>query len=145
MVTLSHVMAHNVALKQRGPGDVGLFVGATSGIGLATLNVLIANLNAPRCYIVGRSEAKFASQLARLRQLNPSAIITFIETEIALLRNVDAVCAQLARWESQLDLLYMSPGYLAFGGPHCKWKRCVRHDASSLMLQVSWCHHCACY
>lgn len=119
MVILSDVISHNNDLRQRAAGLVALLVGATSGIGLATLLVLAKSLPSSRLYVVGRSKARFASELSRLEQLNDSTEIIFIECEIALIRNVDKIVACLSSRESKLDLLYMSPGSLAFGGPHC--------------------------
>ena len=118
MVPYSQVLAHNANLKHATPGLVGVFVGATSGIGLATLRTLVTQLARPRIYVVGRSRTKFAAELAQLRLDNPQAEITFVESEIALLRNVDHVCLHISRQESRLDLLFLSAGFLAFGGPH---------------------------
>lgn len=120
MVSFSAVLAHNEALKDRPEGFTALFVGATRGIGLATLRSMTAKLKAPRLYVVGRSETQFSPILLELQAANPAASIIFIETDISLIRNADLVAEELSRQESHLDLLYMSPGYLAFGGPHCK-------------------------
>ncbi|KAL7940353.1 hypothetical protein V8C42DRAFT_356311 [Trichoderma barbatum] len=118
MVSFSAVLAHNEALEDRPEGFTALFVGATRGIGLATLRSMAARLKAPRLYVIGRSEMQFSSILLELRADNPDALITFIETNISLIRNANSVTEELSRQESHLDLLYMSPGYLAFGGPH---------------------------
>ncbi|EHK23020.1 uncharacterized protein TRIVIDRAFT_60161 [Trichoderma virens Gv29-8] len=118
MVSFSTVLAHNEALKDRPEGLTALFVGPTRGIGLATLRSMAVRLKAPRLYVVGRSEKQFSPILLELQAANPAASITFIETDISLVRNADSVAKELLRQESHLDLLYMSPGYLAFGGPH---------------------------
>nr|WNS47919.1 CapD [Capnodium sp. TTI-000886] len=118
MVSYSDVLAHNDNLKHHSPNLVALFVGATSGIGLATLRVLATQLVRPTIYIVGRSQAKFAAELSQLKRQNSTADFVFIESEIALLENVNRVCVHLAKHELRLDLLYLSPGYLGFGGPH---------------------------
>ncbi|KAK1460038.1 hypothetical protein CMEL01_03037 [Colletotrichum melonis] len=118
MPSLLSVLEHNASLSARKAGFVAVFAGATSGIGLATLKVLTVSLVSPRFYVIGRSKASFALHIAALRRSNPSVSIHFIETEIALLRNVSAVCENIIRREPHVDLLYMSPGSLAFGGPH---------------------------
>ncbi|KAK1491539.1 hypothetical protein CTAM01_10265 [Colletotrichum tamarilloi] len=118
MPSLLSVLEHNASLSARKAGFVAVFAGATSGIGLATLKVLTVSLVSPRFYVIGRSKASFALHIAALRRSNPSVSIHFIETEIALLRNVIAVCENIIRREPHVDLLYMSPGSLAFGGPH---------------------------
>ena len=120
MVAISAIRKANDALISRDPGLVSVFVGATQGIGAGTLTALVKHLNAPKVYLLGRSKARCASQLAQLRNLNPKASIIFIETEVSLLKNVDAACKTISARESSLDLLYMSPGGLAFGGPDCK-------------------------
>jgi NAD(P)-dependent dehydrogenase (short-subunit alcohol dehydrogenase family) len=106
--------------SQPKPGFVAVFVGATRGIGLATLQALTRTLKKPRFYVIGRSQAKFEPELAALRECNPDAEIRFLEGKISLLKEVDDVCDSILQIESHLDLLYMSPGSLAFGGPHCK-------------------------
>lgn len=106
--------------SQHKPGFVAVFVGATRGIGLATLKTLTRTLKKLRFYVIGRAQAKFEPELTALRECNPDAEIRFLEGEISLLRDVDDVCDRILQSESHLDLLYMSPGSLAFGGPHCK-------------------------
>ena len=120
MVAIRTVRESNAALKVGTPGLVALFAGATSGIGLSTLRELVKDLNEPRVYIIGRSKERFASQLAELELLNPEASIEFLEAQVSLLRDVDAVCDRVLAQERRFNLLYMSPGYLAFGGPECK-------------------------
>lgn len=123
MVIIKTVRESNAALKATAaPGFVALFAGATNGIGLSTLQQLIKNLNAPKVYVVGRSKASFASQLSDLADLNPEASVEFLEAQLSLLKDVDHICHVVKSKESKLDLLYMSPGYLAFGGPDCKQK-----------------------
>ena len=120
MVAISAVRKANDTLGSRAPGLVSVFVGATQGIGAGTLRELVKRLDAPKVYLLGRSKAKCTSQLTQLRDLNPKASIVFIETEVSLLKNVDAACRDISARESRLDLLYMSPGGLTLGGPDCK-------------------------
>ncbi|KAJ4248740.1 hypothetical protein NW762_012578 [Fusarium torreyae] len=80
--------------------------------------MLARTLPAPRLCIIGRSEARFASQLAALRESNPNATIRFVEAEVSLIKAIDDACDTVLTSETHLDLLYMSPGSLAFGGPH---------------------------
>ncbi|KAH7213284.1 uncharacterized protein BKA55DRAFT_744128 [Fusarium redolens] len=97
---------------------VAVFVGATRGIGLSTLKVLTRTLPNPRIYVIGRSKARFASELAVLTEYNPNATIQFVETEVSLIKAVDDACDRIMGLENHVDLLFMSPGSLAFGGPH---------------------------
>jgi NADP-dependent 3-hydroxy acid dehydrogenase YdfG len=120
MVAVDTVRAANASLKSGQPGLVALFVGATKGIGAATLRQLTKNLKAPTIYIVGRSKGGFSSQLSELKTLNPDASFEFLETEISLIKNVDRISKKLKETESKLDLLFMSPGILPIGGPTCR-------------------------
>ncbi|TVY75468.1 Oxidoreductase lepF [Fusarium oxysporum f. sp. cubense] len=97
---------------------VAVFVGATRGIGLATLKALTRTLPNPRFYIIGRSKARFAGELALLNEYNPNAAIQFVEAEVSLIKGIDGVCERIMNLEKHVDLLFMSPGSLAFGGPH---------------------------
>ncbi|CAG7561046.1 unnamed protein product [Fusarium equiseti] len=107
-----------VESSQQKPSFVAVFVGATRGIGSATLKALTPKLEKPRLYVIGRSQAKFEPELTTLRECNPNAEIRFLEAQVSLLKEVDDVCDRILQIESYLDLLYMSPGSLAFGGPH---------------------------
>ncbi|KAF5648998.1 hypothetical protein F52700_817 [Fusarium sp. NRRL 52700] len=97
---------------------VAVFVGATRGIGLATLKVLTRTLPNPRFYVIGRSKARFAGDLTLLNEYNPNAMIQFVETEVSLINGIDDACERIMELEKHVDLLFMSPGSLVFGGPH---------------------------
>ena len=114
MVKLSSVQSSNDTLKtsKSFTGQVSFFVGATSGLGLATLTEYTQHTTNPKIYIVGRSDAKLTKIISDLQKLNTSATFVPIKSEYELIKNVDAACAELASKESRLDLLVMSPGYL---------------------------------
>ncbi|EMT72005.1 hypothetical protein FOC4_g10003851 [Fusarium odoratissimum] len=97
---------------------VAVFVGATRGIGLATLKALTRALPNPRFYVIGRSKARFAGELALLNEYNPNATIQFVQAEVSLIKAIDGACERIRNLEKHVDLLFMSPGSLAFGGPH---------------------------
>lgn len=120
MVNIRTVRQSNAALKAGPAGLVCVCVGATSGIGASTLKELVKDLNTPTVYVIGRSRSRFSGQLTELKALNPDVVVEFVETEISLLGNVDSVCERIATKESKVDLLYMSAGFLAFGGPNCE-------------------------
>ena len=112
MVSLKAVEESNAALRSAGSGRVALFVGATSGLGLATLREYVRCSDRPTVYVVGRSSGKLAATLADPATLNPDGRYVPIEADVELFRNVDAACAEFQRQEPRLDLLVMSPGYL---------------------------------
>ncbi|MCJ1250458.1 hypothetical protein MMC30_007686 [Trapelia coarctata] len=116
MVSIKDVRLSNSSLKVGPPGMVALFVGATSGIGEATLKQFAKSSNAPKVYIVGRSKTSATSLLKELETLNPQGTFNFIQSEISLIRNVDAVCNEIKGKEKKMDLVFLSPGFLTFAG-----------------------------
>ncbi|KAJ1714140.1 hypothetical protein NYO67_3696 [Aspergillus flavus] len=119
MVSLREIRAHNAGLRDAWAGHrhVSLFVGATKGIGLATIMELIQRIDEPTVYIVCRSTAQFALRIAELQRLNRRAKLVALYGQISLLSEVDRICNLVLRKETQLDLLFMSPGYLPNGHP----------------------------
>lgn len=115
MVSLSVVQQSNALIKTGRAiprGIVGVFVGATSGIGRACL-VQFAQLTAsPRIYFVGRSQQAANEILQNLRQTNPEGKYTFIRADVSLLRNVDKVCEQIRAEEESVNVLFLSQGTL---------------------------------
>ena len=105
--------------SERHAGLVCVFAGATSGIGASTLERMALMLHASTFYVLGRSAARFASQRAKLESLNPSCKVVFLEAEVSLLSDVDAVCKQITAVEQKVDYLYMSPGLIPLNGPQC--------------------------
>ncbi|GAB7350215.1 hypothetical protein MBLNU459_g0872t2 [Dothideomycetes sp. NU459] len=118
---LPQIRASNARLASTHPSLTAVFVGATSGIGLATLQAFAHHVPQPRAFIVGRSAAAFAPTLARLREASPGGEFVFVEADVALLRNVDAACeriraALLPEKDGGINLLVMSQGFINFGG-----------------------------
>lgn len=117
MVAINAVRASNAALQATGaPGMVAVFAGATSGIGMGTLKAFIKYANAPKAYIIGRSESATGRLLKDLRLSNPSATLNFLEGEISLIREVDRLCDEIKRKEEKIDFAFLSAGYLSFDG-----------------------------
>jgi NADP-dependent 3-hydroxy acid dehydrogenase YdfG len=115
MVNIKNIRVSNAAFKSSKSSVVAVFVGATSGIGLATAKQLAGAAVDPTLYILGRSKAAAAPLLDDLTRINPRAKINFIETEISLIKNVDKVCDEIISKEKKVDLLFMSPGGVTFG------------------------------
>ncbi|KAK5695635.1 hypothetical protein LTR17_024515 [Elasticomyces elasticus] len=118
MVALSEVRSANAALNKIHSTSTAVFIGATRGIGLATLRAFAKHIPNPTAIIVGRNRTAFASELDNLRQINPNATYTFIESEITLIKDIDAVCETIKRElaDSKIDLLVTSQGYISFAG-----------------------------
>ncbi|KAK3622797.1 hypothetical protein LTR56_021998 [Elasticomyces elasticus] len=118
MVALSELRSANAALNKTHSTSTGVFIGATRGIGLATLRAFAEYIPNPTAIIIGRSRTSFASKLESLRQINPNGTYTFIDSEITLIKDIDAVCETIKRKlnDSKIDLLITSQGYISFAG-----------------------------
>ncbi|KAI1331632.1 hypothetical protein F5Y16DRAFT_239908 [Xylariaceae sp. FL0255] len=115
MVASEAIVANNRAFASQhreDDGIVGVFAGATSGIGARTLERMMTIYRAPTFYVLGRSSISFAVQRKTLEALNPDANIIFIETDVALISGIDSACQMIKASEKKVDYLYMSPGGL---------------------------------
>lgn len=122
MVKATEIRQYNERFVEENDVDlVCVFAGATSGSGAGALEAMVSMLQASTFYIIGRSAAQFASQRKKLERLNPSSKLEFLEAQISLLSDVDTVCKQIAAAETKVDLLYLSPGCIPFGGPRCTY------------------------
>ena len=102
-------------------GLVCVFMGATSGIGLATLRRLLTMVRSSTFYVLGRDPSRYASELAGLRELAPSSKINFIEVQVSIISDIDAASEQIKSAEEKVDILCMSPGGMPFQGAVCKY------------------------
>ena len=116
MVAITEVRSANAALRNKHESLTAVFAGATAGIGLATLRAFAKHIPEPKAIIVGRSRSKFESELQNLRSLNPKGQFTFLEADVSLIKNIDAVCEQIKKEVSSIDLLFTSQGYISFAG-----------------------------
>lgn len=121
MVNITDVRVSNAAFKASHTSLVAVFVGATSGIGLATLKLLAEVAVKPRLHILGRSKSSSSTLLADLKKINPHATINFIETEISLIKNVDIACEEIVSKENRVDILFLTPGGISLGGRNGKY------------------------
>ncbi|PWY76143.1 hypothetical protein BO94DRAFT_473818 [Aspergillus sclerotioniger CBS 115572] len=111
MVVLAQVQSSNAQITTSLPKDiVALFVGATSGIGEATLKQFAQHSQYPRVYFVGRSQDAGRRIAAECTALNPAGEYIFIPADISLLNRVDDVCREIIDRESFLNVLFLSPG-----------------------------------
>lgn len=117
MVALTAIRETNISFSDSASNNdiVAVFVGATSGIGLATLKAFVAAAKSAEVYIIGRSLEKFSPQLKDLQQSNLSTNVNFIKAEISLIKEVDRVCQEILSKEEKVDILWLSSGVLKFG------------------------------
>src|ERR1700761_6247339 len=105
MVATAEVRSANAALKTKHDTLTAVFAGATNGIGLATLRAFAKHIPQPKAIIVGRSRSKFEPELQNLKSINPNGDFTFLEADVSLIKNIDAVCEQIKKTVSSIDLL----------------------------------------
>lgn len=115
MVTISEVREYNELIRTAlPPGIVAVFIGATSGIGRATLLRFAKYARQPRIYFVGRSEEAADRFTDQLRDVNPDGKYIFIKADVSLLHGVDKVCKQIKEREQSISILFQSQGTLDF-------------------------------
>ncbi|KAA8573162.1 hypothetical protein EYC84_003673 [Monilinia fructicola] len=108
MVAIKAIRASNATFRSKStPGMVAVFAGATSGIGLGTLKAFIKNANAPKAYIIGRSESAAAALLEDLRRSNASATLIFLQGELSLIKEVDRLCDEINSKEKKVDFIFL--------------------------------------
>ncbi|KAH8598704.1 hypothetical protein B0O99DRAFT_613990 [Bisporella sp. PMI_857] len=113
MVALSTISGANVDYAKAHPdntGTIAVFAGATGGIGLGTIEALAKILPGATFYVLGRSASKFSPQEARLKTLNPTLKIVFVEAQVGSIQDIDRATKEISEKESKVDLLYMSQG-----------------------------------
>ncbi|PYH69501.1 short-chain dehydrogenases/reductase [Aspergillus vadensis CBS 113365] len=111
MVVLANIQSSNARIATSLPeGMVALFVGATSGIGEATLKQFAKHAARPRVYFVGRKQEAANRIIAECETLNPEGTYIFISADVSLLSNVDEVCRDIKDKERALNLLVLTPG-----------------------------------
>nr|OQO18867.1 hypothetical protein B0A51_14533 [Rachicladosporium sp. CCFEE 5018]OQO25552.1 hypothetical protein B0A51_06871 [Rachicladosporium sp. CCFEE 5018] len=115
MVNLEAVRASN-AQGELIRDFVGVYVGATGGIGEATLKEVFQRTVRPRAYIIGRSKDKADEIISKLSEINPSGQCFFIARDVSRLENVDTVCAELREKEPKINALFLTAGYMTLSG-----------------------------
>lgn len=111
MVTLSHVQSSNSLISSTLPPHlVAVFVGATSGIGEATLKQFAKHASRPRAYFVGRSQDAGDRIAAECKALNVEGEYIFVKADVSLIRVVDEVCDGIKAKEKAVNILFLSAG-----------------------------------
>lgn len=115
MVTLSQVQASNAEISKSLPAElVGVFVGATSGIGEAALKEFVSQVKQPRCYLIGRSEEAATRIIDECKTLNADAHVIFMRTDASLVKEVDRLCEDIKSKEDAINVLFLSAGAAVF-------------------------------
>jgi NAD(P)-dependent dehydrogenase (short-subunit alcohol dehydrogenase family) len=103
MVSLKDVKESNSRIAtDLPPGLVPVFVGATSGIGEYALKAFARYASKPRIYFVGRSQEAGARITDECKELNPGGEYIFLQGDMSLIKNVDAVCREIKSRETAI-------------------------------------------
>jgi hypothetical protein len=116
MVAIQTIRASNARIAGLPEGLVGLFLGATSGIGQSALKQFVQYAVKPRVYIVARRAAAATELLAGLRAKNPHGTYEIIEKNVSLIKETDEVVEIVKAKETKLDILFMTVGFISFEG-----------------------------
>ncbi|KAI0123321.1 hypothetical protein BJ170DRAFT_641413 [Xylariales sp. AK1849] len=117
MVSLNEIRRSNEALKPTRSGLTAVVVGGTNGIGRGFLSALASQTPSLKVYIIGRSQSTLDTLISDLKALNPDGTyIPVMAGDLTLLSSVEEACIDILKQESKIDLLFMSLGYLSFGG-----------------------------
>ncbi|THY41927.1 hypothetical protein D6C99_07643 [Aureobasidium pullulans] len=116
MVALETIRASNSRIASTLPaGLVAIFVGATNGVGEATVRQFAKYASAPRVYLIGRSQDAGTRIVNECRALNAKGEFNFISKDTSLMRNVDEICETIKQKEKSVNLLFLTIGTLQTG------------------------------
>lgn len=116
MVALETIRASNQKIASTLPsGLVAVFVGATNGVGEATVRQFAKYAPAPRVYLIGRSQEAGTRIINECKALNADGKFTFISKDTSLIRNVDSICEEIKQKEKSVNLLFLTIGTLQTG------------------------------
>ncbi|TGJ81195.1 hypothetical protein E0Z10_g7564 [Xylaria hypoxylon] len=115
MVSIYSIISSNSRISSALPtGLVAVFVGATSGIGEATLKKFAQHANNPRAYFIGRSQEAADRIVSECQALNPRGQYIFRKADVSLIRVVDEVCEEIKAKEKFINILFLSCGIASF-------------------------------
>ena len=116
MVALEAIRASNKRIATTFPqGLVAVFVGATNGVGEATVRQFAKYAPKSRVYLIGRSQEAGKRIVNECKTLNPQGEFIFISKDTSLMRNVDEICDDLKTKETSINLLFLTIGSMQTG------------------------------
>jgi short-subunit dehydrogenase len=125
MIALTAVETFNSHLKDPNiyPSEpVIVITGGTSGIGEETAKSFARSTDRPHIYILGRSQPSADRIIGECKVLNPCATLTFIQVDLALIKNVDKVCNDIGLLESRINVLFLCAGEMDPVSRQCKFQ-----------------------
>lgn len=69
-------------------------------------------MSRPTIYLIGRNETRANAIITELKAVNSTAQAHFVQTDLALLKNVDDVCKQINEKEGRINLLFLTANVL---------------------------------
>jgi NADP-dependent 3-hydroxy acid dehydrogenase YdfG len=113
MVTLAEAQSSNARIATELPPHlIAVFVGATSGIGEATLKQFAKEVPKPRVYFIGRSQEAGDRIAVECKALNPEGEYIFLKGDVSLIKVVDEICREIKSKETVINLLFNSAGMI---------------------------------
>ncbi|KAL4812961.1 short-chain dehydrogenase/reductase [Aspergillus spinulosporus] len=111
MASLATVLDNNSSITRRyGAGLIAVFVGGTSGIGESTARAFIRNTDKSHVYLIGRDEARAMQIIEEMAHNKPNSQISFIKSDVSLMRQVDDACRAIQQKEGRINILFLSQG-----------------------------------
>lgn len=100
------------------PQPTAVIVGGTSGLGEHTAYKFAQYNSKPIIYIIGRRASSGARVLAQLCKINPDpdCRFRFYGCDVTLISEVDKICDKIAKQETYVNLLFLSPGFTTLSG-----------------------------
>lgn len=121
MIELSQIVDSNQRISATfSQGLTAVFVGGTSGVGEYTLRALASYAPSSKFYIVGRSQESADRIIRECERQSRDCSFEFIQADIGVLKNVDDVCRQIIAKERSINLLFLTPGTMAFKTSKCE-------------------------
>lgn len=121
MASLATLRASNAQLSASSLPQVAVFVGATAGIGRATLTQYVNKGYPLKAYIVGRNEEEFKPVMSELHASNMAAELIFLEGQISLLAETKRLTDEILRREKHVDMLFLSASFCpSLGAKVCR-------------------------
>lgn len=98
--------------KESIKNPVGVFVGATSGIGEHTAYLFAKLTNNPTIYIVGRNEESGSRVQNKIKEINPTATVHFLKHDLKYIEQAERVANIIRNKEEKVNVLSLSQGLL---------------------------------
>ena len=87
-------------------------------LGFYTAREFARHTKSPHIYLIGRNETEASRIIPELESLNPTSQVSFIKSDVSLLKNVDEACKQIKEKETRVNLLFTTVGVMTMNGKY---------------------------